>query len=632
MVLTTMSETDTTVPDGYHEAVSFDDLREEGRALTQVDGTPIALFYHEDEVRAVNNRCPHMGFPLTEGSVEEGVLTCHWHHARFELSCGDTFDPWADDVAAYPTTVVDGSVYVDATPQREESPAEHWRERLEDGLEQNLGLVIAKSSVGLLDAGVDPTAAVEQGVLFGTRYREGGWSSGLTILVALSNVLDDLDDQDRKRALYQGLRQVASDCADQPPKFDQDEFAAQDVPFERLESWFRENVEVRDPDGAERVLRTAVASGCTPAQLTELLVTAATDHRYLNTGHTFDFVNKATEALDQIGWDHDHAEDVLASLVRGLATAERSEELSSWRQPVDLAGLCADTFERLDDLTVVGTGKTWEKPDDFTQRLHADDPEAVFETLETAIREGATVEQLAAAVTHAAGKRVAMFTTANEFNDWNTVLHTFTYANAVHRAAQRTETDALYRGVFDAAVNVYLDRFLNTPPAPQPDRNPDADPDEQLEELLLAFETQGEVNTAGRAAAHFLDGGGDPAELKAALGNALLKEDTNFHTFQVLEAGFRQFDERMAAASDSAASTTAADSAADGEDSPTAADADEIPAEARDFVVAVARYMAAHYPTRREREQTFSIAARLLRGERVHGDDDAGGETVAADD
>ena len=38
------------------------------------------------------------GFPLDRGSVEDGILTCHWHHARFELASGCTFDLWADDV------------------------------------------------------------------------------------------------------------------------------------------------------------------------------------------------------------------------------------------------------------------------------------------------------------------------------------------------------------------------------------------------------------------------------------------------------------------------------------------------------------------------------------------------------
>ncbi|ESP87405.1 Rieske (2Fe-2S) protein [Candidatus Halobonum tyrrellensis] len=588
--------------DAFHEAVPLAELEAEGRALVAVEGVPVALFHHEGEIRAVNNRCPHMGFPLTEGSVDEGVLTCHWHHARFELSCGDTFDPWADDVDTYPTEVREGVVHVNPTPRRSDPPAVHWRERLDDGLEQNLRLVLAKSAVALQDVGVDPAETVETGVLFGTRYREGGWSSGLTILVALANRLDDLDDEDRKRALYQGLTEVTSDCADQPPKFDQEEFAARDVPFERLESWFRENVEVRDADGAERTLRTAVAAGATPEQLTGMLVAAATDHRYLDTGHTFDYVNKATEALDLIGWDHEAAADVLASLVRGLASADRAEERSSWRQPVDLAAMCDETFDRLDDLVAEGEGKEWKRPDGFTDRLHAADPEEVFDALEGAIEDGATVEQLARAVAYAAGRRVALFATNNEFSDWNTVHHTFTFANAVHRAAQRTETTELYRGVFDAAVNVYLDRFLNTPPAPEPSPDPDADPDEELEGLLTCFETQGRVNRAGAHAAHYLDGGGDPERLKAELGSALVREDTGFHTFQAYEAACRQFDLR------------------------------EDAAERRDLLVAAARYLSAHYPTRREREGTFSIAARLLDGERVHGADAGSDAEVATGD
>ncbi|EJN59352.1 Rieske (2Fe-2S) protein [Halogranum rubrum] len=575
--------------DGYVEAVPLSDLRAEGRKLVTLDGAHVALFYHEGEVRAVDNRCPHMGFPLTEGSVDDGILTCHWHHARFELSCGDTFDPWADDVQAYPVEVDDenDTVYVDPNPDPDEPPAERWATRLERGLEQNLRLVTAKAAIGLVDADVDPAEQVKTGVLFGTRYREGGWSSGLTILTLLANVLPDLRDEDRKRALYQGNVHVAMDCANQPPKFDQTAFDARDLSPVRLESWFRDTIEVRDPDGAERCLRTAVAEGCSQSELAGMLVAAATDHRYLDSGHTMDFVNKACEALDIVGWEH--AEHVLPSLVEGLATAERAEERSSWRQPVDLAARLDETFERLDELVESGAGSTWQTPANFTETLHSDDPEVVVGALEEAIEEGATVEELAAAVAFAAGKRVAQFATANEFSDWNTVHHTFTYANAVHQLSQRTESKELYRGVFDAAVNVYLDRFLNTPPAPIPDEgDADANPEELLESLLETFDTEGRVNEAGRLAAHYLDAGGDPARLRQRLGEGLLREDAGFHTYQALEAGFAQYDER------------------------------EDREERRTLLVAVARYLAAHFPTRREREQTFTIAARLQRGEKIH--------------
>lgn len=52
-----------------------------------------------------DNRCPHMGFPLDRGTVKDCILTCHWHHARFDLASGGTSDPWADDVRAFPVTI-----------------------------------------------------------------------------------------------------------------------------------------------------------------------------------------------------------------------------------------------------------------------------------------------------------------------------------------------------------------------------------------------------------------------------------------------------------------------------------------------------------------------------------------------
>ncbi|ADQ66266.1 ferredoxin subunit of nitrite reductase and ring-hydroxylating dioxygenase [Halogeometricum borinquense DSM 11551] len=574
--------------DRFRETVPLAELEREGRVQTSVDGRALALFHHEGEIRVVDNRCPHMGFPLSEGSVEDGVLTCHWHHARFELSCGDTFDPWADDVQTFPVEIRDGSVYVDPHPEPDEPPAEHWMRRLEDGLEQNLRLVVAKSAIGLADAGVSSDAVVERGVRFGSRYRESGWGPGLTILAAMRNVLPDLADDDRKRALYQGLVHVAGDCADAPPRFDQEPFDTEDVSFERLKAWFRENIKVRDADGAERVLRTAIANGADDAHLAEMLVAAATDHRYLNTGHTLDFVNKACEVLDHVGWDHGDA--VLPSLIEGMATATRAEERSSWRQPVDLAAMVSETFADLDSLVESGAGTEWSPPASFTETLLSDDPEIVVAALEDAIREGASVEALAREVAFAAGTRVAQFATVNEFSDWNTVHHTFTYANAVHQLARRTGARELYRGVFDAAINVYLDRFLNTPPAPlpRPASSTETDLSVHLDELLDSFDVEGEVDEAGRRAAHYLDCGGDVSLLRERLAESLLREDAGFHTYQALEAGFTQAELR------------------------------DSPEEVRTLLVAVARYLSAHFPTRREREQTFTIAARLHRGEKIH--------------
>ncbi|WP_327053431.1 Rieske (2Fe-2S) protein [Halomicrococcus gelatinilyticus] len=574
----------------FVKVADADELREEGRLLARADGRAIALFHHEGEYRAVDNRCPHMGFPLTEGTVEDGILTCHWHHARFELSCGDTFDPWADDVQSFPVEERDGAVYVAPRPDPAEPPEQHWRSRLETGLEENLRLVVAKSVIGLSNEDVPAAVPLRIGGRFGAQYREDGWGPGLTIHASMANVLDDLRSEDRTRALYTGLRYVADDCQGEPPKFDQPAFDARDLSADRLRKWFRDCVEVRDDDGAERCLQTAVAT-LEPADVAEILYTAATDHLYLDSGHSFDFVNKALELLDHVGWEH--ADEVLPSVVPRLTDARRSEELSSWTQPVDVASLLFDAFEDLPDMVEAGAGETWTEPADFVETLLSDDPHAILGALTAAVRAGATAEQLADRVAYASAVRVAQFGTSNEFDDWNTVHHTFSYNNAVHAAARRASSTALYRGVLTGAMSVYLDRFLNTPPTPIPDvADSDADPADLRARLLDTFDEEGGVDAAAEVVAEHFAADGDPAALKRTLGEGLLREDANFHTLQHLEAAFAQFDRRT-------------------DDRERAV-----------VLIALARYMAAHFPTRREAEQTYTIARRLNRGERIHETDE----------
>ena len=562
-----------------------DELREEGRLISRAGNRALALFYHEGEFRAVDNRCPHMGFPLAEGTVDEGILTCHWHHARFELSCGDTFDPWADDVQTFPVEVRDGDVYVDPYPEPDLPPVEHWTDRLETGLEESLQLVVAKSVLGLADEDVPYTDPLRAGLAFGATYRADGWSSGLTILSAMANLLDALRPEDRNRALYVGLSRVAQDCQGEPPRFDQPAFSTRDVSAERLEEWFRESVEVRDEDGAERCLRTAVAT-LDPDRVADLLYSAATDHLYMDAGHTFDFVNKACESLDHVGWER--ADEILPSVIPRLTQATRSEELSSWRQPDDVAELVFDAYDELPGLLEDGADETWDDPNGFTETLLSDDPEEVVTAMKAAVQNGATAAQLAGEVAHAAGRRVAQFGTSNEFSDWNTVHHTYSYANAVHKAALRSDSHAAYRGAFAGAMSVYLDRFLNTPPTPIPDGSEVEPPEDLRAELLDLFDEEGEVNAAGELVAAYLVDGGDAAELKRVLGEGLLREDADFHTLQNVEAAFEQFD------------------------------LTEDPKQARVHMVATARYLAAHAPTRRSAEQTYTIADRLNRGEKVH--------------
>ncbi|MEZ4729365.1 MAG: hypothetical protein R3E79_19720 [Caldilineaceae bacterium] len=353
---------------------------------------------------------------------------------------------------------------------------------------------------------------------------------------------------------------------------------------------------MRDAEGAERCIVSALRAGADHRQMADMLFAAVTDHRYVDVGHPLDFTNKAFEALDIVGWEY--AEPILTSLVMGYANATRMEESNAWRYPVDLVQVLETAFgqlteiERLRDAEIgrQEDGKTGRQAD-LVQLLLGDDPQATVDGLLAALRAGYSMEELAQTVAHAAALRIARFHTSNEFGDWDTALHTFTFANAVHQGMQRAPSVELLRGVFDAAMSIYLDRFLNIPAARLPARpaqpTPDLATDAQLAELTALLDKQQQVNQAGQKLAQFLYSEGDIDRMLAQIGKLLLREDRDFHTIQAVEAAFRHF---------TAWRGTAA---------------------GVNVLVAAIRYLAAHAPTVRAQGQTFEIARRLHRGEKL---------------
>ena len=107
------SETQSPAERGLILAGSAAELESAGLKLVQTSSAPVLVIHSDGAFHAIDNRCPHMGFPLHRGDVHDGLLDCHWHHARFDVSCGQTLDPWADDVDAYALELVDGQVWLD---------------------------------------------------------------------------------------------------------------------------------------------------------------------------------------------------------------------------------------------------------------------------------------------------------------------------------------------------------------------------------------------------------------------------------------------------------------------------------------------------------------------------------------
>lgn len=572
----------------FVRAASLAQLPQGGSMTVSLDGHVIALFRTPDGIFAVDNRCPHMGFPLDRGTVKDCILTCHWHHARFDLHSGGAFDPWADDVRAFPVKVERGNILIDLSPRADIQ--RHRVERLRDGIERNISLVIGKSVIAMLDDGGDAREPFRTGLEFGTRYRRDGWGAGLTTLTCMMNLLPHLRPGDRARAMFHGLCSVANDSDGHPPRFAMRPLPGRGASIAEIKRWLRRFVEVRDTEGAERCIVSAVRAGASPGEVADMMFAAATDHRYIDGGHTLDFTNKAFEALDHAGWDL--AEPVLASLARGYAMSNRMEESNSWRNPIDLVAILETAFEAIPP--ALDRGRRAARSQDPTARdrlvstILGDDPQAIADAMLDTLRDGCAPADLAGAVAYAAALRIARFPTSNEFGDWDTAHHSFTFANAVHQSVRRVGSPELLRGVFDAAMTVYLDRFLNVPAARLPEPNCNGKrPADRLAELPALLDRQQQVNQTAALVADYLAGGGKPDALLAALGGALLREDRDFHSIQDIEAAFRQYSILK-----------------------------ESPAAAH-VLIATTRYLAAHAPTVRAQAQTYQIALRLNRGEHV---------------
>jgi hypothetical protein len=210
---------------------------------------------------------------------------------------------------------------------------------------------------------------------------------------------------------------------------------------------------------------------------------------------------------------------------------------------------------------------------------------------------------MARAVAYAAALRLVRFHTQNDHGDWDVVHHAFTAANALHQCVVRAPSSELARGIYQCALRVYLDRFLNVPAARLPsaeraDMGPAASISEpacgeELRALQACWDSEGRVDDAGRFAFGYLAGGGDAGRLIALLGRALLTEDAGFHWFQVYEAAVRQHFAWP-------------------------------PGSEQGMLVlaGAARFLAAHTPTRRELSQVVRIASRLRRGDPLYEESD----------
>jgi nitrite reductase/ring-hydroxylating ferredoxin subunit len=80
----------------------------------RLDDREIMVINSNGRLFCLQGRCTHAGAPLSEGTIEDDILTCPWHGSKFRITNGEVIrGPAAKPLQVYKNTIKDNSLYIE---------------------------------------------------------------------------------------------------------------------------------------------------------------------------------------------------------------------------------------------------------------------------------------------------------------------------------------------------------------------------------------------------------------------------------------------------------------------------------------------------------------------------------------
>lgn len=300
-------------------------------AVFQHPPKQVALFSVGESVYAVDNRCPHEGYPLVEGQVDDAcTLTCNWHNWKFRLSDGRCI-LGGDNVRSYETRIEDGHVWVNLS----DPPPEVVQAEILDGLhaafrKQEYDRTCRElSRLHFYD--LDPLVAVRQAVAWSHDRFEFGFVHAYAATADWLTLAQQFPGQWEPRliCLAESIDHMAHTALRHPAY----PFGNAGEPF--TAQGFAVEVEAENPPGAEGMVLRGLADGLHWGDMHEALASAALAH-YNDFGHSLIYVYKAAQLIEHLGAEVEPF--LLPTLARHLCYTTREDLLPDFR---DYAGALA---------------------------------------------------------------------------------------------------------------------------------------------------------------------------------------------------------------------------------------------------------------------------------------------------
>ncbi len=104
-------------------ATKLSTLNEKMKLGLVINNRSILLTYTKNGVFAVRDKCPHMGSPLSSGTLIDGIITCKFHGLPISVETGEVtniqkaeflkLDKYSLNITTYKTIIEDDSVYIE---------------------------------------------------------------------------------------------------------------------------------------------------------------------------------------------------------------------------------------------------------------------------------------------------------------------------------------------------------------------------------------------------------------------------------------------------------------------------------------------------------------------------------------
>lgn len=400
--------------------------------MVRVGDRRLCVVHTATGVHAIDNACPHEGYGLTQGGLNGDVLTCQWHNWKFRVSDGECV-LGEENVASHAVTVDDdGTISVTITTTDPTAQRPLLLASLRRGIERDYIGQVARDVVRLLKVDANPGELVWEAIAYGAPRAEFGWGHSVASATDCLTLTAQYDGDERTLPIVQAIAGIAEVERDRPVNPLPDPAVLPTQPG----AAFRAAVEAEDTEGAQALVRGAIAAGLGAADLQPWFTTIVSDH-HLSYGHGAIYAQKAFQLLDLLGWDR--ADTVLPYLVPTIVYGTR-EDLLPYMKPFMRLFQTLD----LDELASIETANDW-RDDGTLATAILDTPTrtAPLEAAVNALRQGAGVPGLLDAVSASVSERMLRYDTSGEFDfhddfGWLDITHGLTYANAArwHHARQ----------------------------------------------------------------------------------------------------------------------------------------------------------------------------------------------------